>query len=214
MSSWDYEAGGPLSRACAAVSATSPLGSPPPRTKRRRAGEKLRSATYSLSRFEYEGKVGFIAVAVVLALLGFALAGAVAHGAPSHRSDATTATERTSTTTTTTATTTITTTTTTTPTTPGPGLPTTTRALLHLVAATSTDRSRLHRSPLSLSATTKSGTSSSATSSGQRRYRDSRNRPDPFFVEVVQLPREAYVSVLWIILIVVLVLALLSFIGR
>jgi len=58
-------------------------------------------------------------VAVVLALLGFALAGAVAHGAPSHRSDATTATEPTSITTTTT----VTSTTTTSPTTPGPGLP-------------------------------------------------------------------------------------------
>ena len=31
-------------------------------------------------------KAGFVAVAVVLALLGFALAGAVAHGAPSHQS--------------------------------------------------------------------------------------------------------------------------------
>jgi hypothetical protein len=31
-------------------------------------------------------KVGFVAVAVVLALLGFALAGAVAHGASSHQS--------------------------------------------------------------------------------------------------------------------------------
>jgi hypothetical protein len=30
----------------------------------------------------------------------------------------------------------------------------------------------------------------------------------------VQLPREAYVSILWIILIVVLVLALLGFVGR
>ena len=31
-------------------------------------------------------KVGFVAVAVVLALLGFAVAGAVAHGASSHQS--------------------------------------------------------------------------------------------------------------------------------
>jgi flagellar basal body-associated protein FliL len=30
----------------------------------------------------------------------------------------------------------------------------------------------------------------------------------------VQLPREEYVSILWIILIVVLVLALLGFVGR
>ena len=44
-------------------------------------------------------KFGSFGVAVVLALLGFALAGAVAHGAPSHRSDATTATEPTTTTT-------------------------------------------------------------------------------------------------------------------
>ena len=64
-------------------------------------------------------KFGSIAVAVVLALLGFAVAGAVADGTPSHRSDATTATEPTSITTTTT----VTSTTTTSPTTPGPGLP-------------------------------------------------------------------------------------------
>jgi hypothetical protein len=31
-------------------------------------------------------KLGFVAVVVVLAVLGFALAGAVAHGAPSHQS--------------------------------------------------------------------------------------------------------------------------------
>ncbi len=49
-------------------------------------------------------KVGFVAVAVVLALLGFALAGAVARGAASHHADATTVTEPTLTT-------------------PGPGLP-------------------------------------------------------------------------------------------
>ena len=42
----------------------------------------------------------------------------------------------------------------------------------------------------------------------------SRNRSVPFLVEEVQLPREAYVSILWIILIVVLVLALLGFVGR
>jgi hypothetical protein len=64
-------------------------------------------------------KFGSIGVALVLALLGFAVAGAVAHGAASHRSDATTATEPTSSSTTTT----ITSTTTTSPTTPGPGLP-------------------------------------------------------------------------------------------
>jgi hypothetical protein len=63
-------------------------------------------------------KLGFAAVAVVLALLGYAVAGAVAHGAPSHRLDATTATEPTSL-----STTTATSTTTTSPTTPGPGLP-------------------------------------------------------------------------------------------
>jgi hypothetical protein len=62
---------------------------------------------------------GSIGVALVLALLGFAVAGAVADGAASHRSDATTATEPTSSSTTTT----ITSTTTTSPTTPGPGLP-------------------------------------------------------------------------------------------
>jgi hypothetical protein len=33
-----------------------------------------------------ERKIGLIATAIVLALLGFALAGAVAHGAPSHQS--------------------------------------------------------------------------------------------------------------------------------
>jgi hypothetical protein len=41
-------------------------------------------------------KIGLMAVAFVLGLFGFALAGAVAHGAPSHRADATTATEPTS----------------------------------------------------------------------------------------------------------------------
>ena len=41
-------------------------------------------------------KVGFVAVAVVLALLGFAVAGAVAHGAASRHTDATTVTEPTS----------------------------------------------------------------------------------------------------------------------
>jgi hypothetical protein len=41
-----------------------------------------------------------------------------------------------------------------------------------------------------------------------------RNRGLPFVVEEVQLPREAYVSILWIILIVVLVLVLLGFVGR
>jgi hypothetical protein len=35
-------------------------------------------------------KVGFVAVAVVLAVLGFAVAGAVAHGAESRHTDATT----------------------------------------------------------------------------------------------------------------------------
>jgi hypothetical protein len=64
-------------------------------------------------------KFGSSGVAVVLALLGFAVAGAVAHGTPSDRSDATTATEPTSISTTTT----VTSTTTTSPTTPGPGLP-------------------------------------------------------------------------------------------
>jgi hypothetical protein len=64
-------------------------------------------------------KFGSIGVAVVLALLGFAVAGAVAHGTPSNRSDATTATEPTAISTTTT----VTSTTTTSPTTPGPGLP-------------------------------------------------------------------------------------------
>jgi hypothetical protein len=64
-------------------------------------------------------KVRFVAVAVALALLGFAVAGAVAHGAASRRTDATTVIEPTSSSTTTTSTST----TTTTPTTPGPGLP-------------------------------------------------------------------------------------------
>src|SRR6266849_4687591 len=64
-------------------------------------------------------KVGFVAVAVVVALLGFAVAGAVAHGAASRHRDATTVTEPTSSSTTTTSTST----TTTSPTTPGPGLP-------------------------------------------------------------------------------------------
>ena len=64
-------------------------------------------------------KVGFVAVAVVLALLGFAVAGAVAHGAASRPTDATTVTEPTSSSTTTTSMST----TTTSPTTPGPGLP-------------------------------------------------------------------------------------------
>jgi hypothetical protein len=63
-------------------------------------------------------KVGFVAVAVVLALLGFAVAGAVAHGAASRHTDATTVTEPTSSSTTTTSTST----TTTSPTTPGPEL--------------------------------------------------------------------------------------------
>jgi hypothetical protein len=65
-----------------------------------------------------QAKVGFVAVAVVLALLGFAVAGAVAHSAPFHHVDATTVTESTSL-----STTTSTSTTTTSPTTPGPGLP-------------------------------------------------------------------------------------------
>ena len=44
---------------------------------------------------------------------------------------------------------------------------------------------------------------------------DSRNRSALFFVEPLQQPRkEANVSILWIILIVVLVLALLGFVGR
>jgi len=46
-------------------------------------------------------KVGFVAVAVVLALLGFAVAGAVAHGAAFRHTDATTVTEPTSSSTTT-----------------------------------------------------------------------------------------------------------------
>jgi hypothetical protein len=42
-----------------------------------------------------------------------------------------------------------------------------------------------------------------------------RNQPDRLFVGVPQLPRkEAPVSILWIVLIVVLVLALLGFVGR
>ena len=41
-------------------------------------------------------KIGLMPVAFVLGLFAFALAGAVAHGAPSHRADATTATEPTS----------------------------------------------------------------------------------------------------------------------
>ena len=42
----------------------------------------------------------------------------------------------------------------------------------------------------------------------------SRNRSSSSLVEEVHLPREAYVSILWIVLIVVLVLALLGFVGR
>ena len=64
-------------------------------------------------------KAGFAAVAVVLALLGFAVAGAVADGAASRHTVATTVTEPPSSSTTTTSTST----TTTSPTTPGPGLP-------------------------------------------------------------------------------------------
>ena len=42
-----------------------------------------------------------------------------------------------------------------------------------------------------------------------------RNRSSGFLVEVPQLPKkEAHVSILWIVLIVVLVLALLGFVGR
>jgi hypothetical protein len=42
-----------------------------------------------------------------------------------------------------------------------------------------------------------------------------RNRSRSFLVELLQLPRkEAPVSILWIVLIVVLVLALLGFVGR
>ena len=42
-----------------------------------------------------------------------------------------------------------------------------------------------------------------------------RNRSGDFLVEVPQLPKkEAPVSILWIVLIVVLVLALLGFVGR
>jgi flagellar basal body-associated protein FliL len=42
-----------------------------------------------------------------------------------------------------------------------------------------------------------------------------RNQFGPFLVEVLQQPRkENTVSILWIILIVVLVLALLGFVGR
>ncbi|OAI54979.1 hypothetical protein AYO48_04375 [Gaiella sp. SCGC AG-212-M14] len=44
---------------------------------------------------------------------------------------------------------------------------------------------------------------------------EARNRSGSFLVEVPQLPKkEALVSILWIVLIVVLVLALLGFVGR
>jgi flagellar basal body-associated protein FliL len=44
---------------------------------------------------------------------------------------------------------------------------------------------------------------------------EARNQSGSFLVEVPQLPKkEAPVSILWIVLIVVLVLALLGFVGR